>query len=170
MGEEKKENLQSKESLENFFSDLGDEDAIDGEYGAIDQIVDEVMAILENFGPISGGLISFDKLLHFLKTGPRPDMEVDTLAEVISHLRDDKIITYEFEVNEEKSFYCFQPLKFDEDMENFIAPFLKSEKLSKSALYETLGWEEDRFISTLQKFKDQKLIHEENGTLVIPGL
>lgn len=169
MGEEKKENLNSKESLEDFFSDLGDE-AIDGEYGAIDQIVDEVMAILENFGPISGGLISFDKLFQFLKTGPRPDMEVDTLAEVISHLRDDKIITYEFEVNEEKSFYCFQPLKFDEDMENFLIPFLKPEPVTKAIIAQTLGWDEVRVDAALQKFKDQKLIHEQNEILIIPGL
>ncbi len=64
---EDKKDLKSKEGLSDFFSDLDDDDAIDGDYDEIDQMVDEVMALLENYGKFSGGIITFDTIFNYLQ-------------------------------------------------------------------------------------------------------
>jgi hypothetical protein len=168
MADKENKDLKSKKGLENFFSDLGDEETIKGEYGKLDQIVDEVMMLLENSGPVTGGIITFERIHEFLLKGSHPGIEIDTVAEVIDKLRENNVISGEIEVAG-RSIYLFQPVQIDLEMQQMMKPFLANPMRTRIDLMTALKWDGAKVEQVIIRFKQQKMMKEINNGLTIPG-
>jgi hypothetical protein len=169
MDENNEKKLDSKEGLADFFSDIGDDEAIDSEYDNIDQLIDEVLAFLENYEGFSGGLVTIDTLYEFLKAQDHPELELEDMYEVTGRLRTNKILMDEFG-GEERIVYSFRELSIDDDMRAVINLFAKTPEMTKDQLKSSINWEITKIDSIIDKFSQQKLIKIENELVSFPGI
>ena len=161
----------SKEGLDDFFSDLGDE-AIEGEYDEVDQYIDEVMALLENYGEYSGGIITLRTIFAYLKKGPFPDITLHDCFEIISRLRINQIISDEiiFEDLPDFYLYVFKEVHISEDMKLLIKQFVNSPKMTKIQLLEKINMEPSQLESLLMEGQKLHLISTEGDFYHFPGI
>ncbi len=157
--------LDSTDGLADFFSDVDEDDQIDGDYDEIDQIIDEVMALLENVGPITGGIITFSAIYKYLQQGNHPDLTKDLCFDVIARMRTNQVITDEISYPDIPDFhiYIFQDLHFTDEMKQLIKVFASATSHDLQSLIDKTSWEESRLNSTLQIMIEQKIITLENG-------
>jgi hypothetical protein len=162
----------SKEGLDDFFSDLGDE-AIEGEYDEVDQYIDEVMALLENYGDYSGGIITINTIYAFLKKKSFPDIILEDCFEIISRLRINQIITDEIVFDDIPNFYLyvfFKDLHISEEMKTLIRQFALSKKMTKTQLLEKSSMEPAQLDSLLMEGQKLHLITTEGDLYHFPGI
>ena len=135
MDEKNPKDITSKTGLDDFFSDLGDE-AIEGEYDEVDQYIDEVMALLENYGDYSGGIINLHPIYEYLKKRSFPDITLHDCFEIISRLRINQIINDEVTFDDLPDFYLyvFKEVKISDNIKILIKQFASTPKMTKTQL------------------------------------
>lgn len=163
---EKKKNI---DDLKSFFSDLDEEDAISGEYNEIDQLVDEVMALLEGYGNVSGGIITFKTVFEFLKSHRSPDLEPSKVEAAMKQMKKDRIIDAILTIDD-VLIYIFQPIEVNEDFKGVLHVFIQNPRLTREELSTKLGWSNEKFDKEFQNLQENKLIKELEGKWVVPGL
>ncbi|UYP44226.1 hypothetical protein NEF87_000511 [Candidatus Lokiarchaeum ossiferum] len=170
--EKENKDLKSKEGLNDFFSDLGDDDAIDSDYDEIDQMIDEVMALLENYGNYSGGLITLETIFNFLKERNYPDIEQEDCFEIISRLRTNQVIRDEILYNDLPGFflYVFKDITITLNGKNLIRLFVQTSPLSLSTIQMKWKNEPDLLLTTLTELQNQKILVVEKELYSIPAL
>lgn len=163
--------LNSKTGLENFFSDLGDESIEDG-YDEIDQLVDEVLAFLENYHNISGGIVTFRTLMKFLLESNHAKVTQDDIFEIVSRLRSNNILSAEIVYEDIPDFYLytFNDVQLNEDEQVLIKQFIKQARWNKAALIDNIPWEVERLGIVLGKLVQLKIIKSDNDEYWTPGL
>jgi hypothetical protein len=174
MDEEKKNehDLQSSDGLANFFSDIDDDDLIDGEYDDIDQLIDEIMALLENYGPITGGLITFTTIYEYLQQGNHPNLTQDTCFDVIARMRSNHIFNDELTYPEypDLYIYVFQDVQLTEEMKHLIKFFVESNSQDRATLKEKTQWDAILIEGTINHLIEKAILKFENGKYLIPAL
>ena len=163
--------LHSSEGLEDFFSDVGD-DEINDDYDEIDQLVDEVMALLENYAAYAGGLITYETISDYLKGGNHPDLEEEMVEEVVGRLKMNKILEDEilFKEAPDIKLYVYDEKDVDTDMIDLLNLFAQKSKMKKQQIVDQTGWDASKVDSVLQKFLDQDLMTMEGELYVLPSL
>lgn len=170
--EKENKDLESKEGLNDFFSDLGDDDSIDGDYDEIDQMIDEVMALLENYGPYSGGLITLETIFNFLKERSYPDIEQEDCFEIISRLRTNQVIRDEIIYEDLPGFYLyiFKEITITPNGKNLIKIFFQTPPMTLPTIQMKWKYESDILSAALAELQNQKLLVIESELYSIPAL
>ena len=163
--------LHSSDGLADFFSDVGD-DSIDDDYDEIDQLVDEVMALLENYAAYSGGLISYHTIKEYLKGGNHPDLDDEMCNEAVARLRTNKIIEDEvsFEEFPDIRLYIYDGKKIDEEMVSILKMFINRPKINRSDILNEISMDSDKLDGIIRRFIDQRLMTIEDDLYSIPGI
>ncbi|MHA1522422.1 MAG: hypothetical protein ACTSVZ_06750 [Promethearchaeota archaeon] len=168
-----KKDLESKEGLSDFFSDLDDDDdAIGGDYDEIDQMIDEVMALLENYGNQSGGIITFDTIFNFLLERNYPDIKKSDCFEIVARLRTNQVLLDEIVYEDLPDFYLyvFKDIKITPNGKKLLKLFVQSPILTMQGIKEKIGMEESVLLATIENLHTQKIILFENAQYNCPGL
>ena len=170
--DKKNKDLESKEGLSDFFSDLGDDDAIDGEYDEIDQMIDEVMALLENYASYSGGLIVLDTIFDYLKLRNYPDIEKSDCFEIVSRLRTNQVILDEiiFEDLPDFYMYVFKDVQISPNEKNLLKLFVQTPLLSLQKMKEKWGLDDNLLTATLEDLQKKNLIIFEKEHYKCPAI
>jgi hypothetical protein len=167
----KNNDLNSKAGLEDFFSDLGDESIEEG-YDEIDQLVDEVLAFLENYAGISGGIVTFNTLKRFLLESNHSKVTEDDVFEIVGRLRNNNIFSDEVVYEDVPDFYMytFNEIQLDEEERIFLKPFIKQNRWKKTALPENPTWDIAKFGVILGNLIQKRVIKSDNDEYWVPGL
>jgi len=171
-GDKKPVDLKSHEGLSDFFSDLDEDDAIDGDYDQIDQYIDEVMAYLENYGNITGGLVTLNAISEFLRQRRAPNITMDACFEIIARLRVNKVILDEVTYDDLPDFYLyiFKEIVWTKDMAACLKLFIGNKQLTQSAIGMQMQWDPATTARIVSQFRTQGLMIERGEFLSIPGL
>ncbi|TFH30595.1 MAG: hypothetical protein E4G98_01755 [Promethearchaeota archaeon] len=171
-----KKDLDSKEGLNDFFSDLDDDDdAIDGDYDEIDQMIDEVMALLEKYGNFSGGIITFDTIFEFLLERNYPTLKKSDCFEIIARLRTNQVLLDEIVYEDLPDFYLyvFKDLKISPNGIQLLKIFAQTPLLpflTLQSLKEKSELDDSVFMATIEELQNQKLIYSENAQFSCLGI
>ncbi len=170
--EEEKKKLETKEGLSDFFSDLGNDDSIDSDYDEVDQYIDEVMALLENYGNISGGIVTLNTIFKYLQQRNYPDIEKEDCFEIISRLRVNRIILDELVFNDIPDFYLyiFKEIDLDEDITSIIKIYIQNPKMTKNDIKGKLSWDNSKIEKVILKLQNHNLIKIEDNVITFPGI
>ena len=171
MNEKTPKDISSKAGLDDFFSDLGDE-AIEGEYDEVDQYIDEVMALLENYGDYSGGIITLNTIFEYLKKRSFPDITLHDCFEIISRLRINQIINDEVTFEDLPDFYLyvFKDVKISDNIKLLIKQFASTPKMTRGELLEKLTVDSNQLDSILLEGQNLQLLSVEGEYYHFPGL
>jgi hypothetical protein len=169
---ENKKDLESKEGLSDFFSDLGDDDAIDSDYDEIDMMSDETMQLLENYGNYSGGIITFDTIYTYLQQGNFPKIQKSDCFELISRLRTNEVIHDEIVFDDLPEFYLyiFKDITISPNGVKLIKIFAQTPQLTLQAMKEKWTMEESVLTSTIENLHNQKLLLCEDNLYNFPAI
>ncbi len=168
-----KKDLESKEGLNDFFSDLDDDDdAIGGDYDEIDQMIDEVMALLENYGNISGGIITFDTIFDFLLERNYPDIKKSDCFEIVARLRTNQVLLDEIVYEDLPDFYLyvFKDIKISQNGKKLLKIFTQQPLLTLQSFKEKSSMEESDFTATIEELQGKKLILLEDTQYKCPAI
>ena len=166
MPEEKKK----IDDLGAFFADMDDDDTIEGEYSAQDQMIDEVLALLENHGKISGGIIRFEVILDFLRNRSYPDLDEETCFTMVKQMKKDSLIDEDFTFGD-RHVYVFDSVEMDKDMVKLLETFNSTPKMSYGDITDKLQWDEVKARAIVAKYQEYpNLIKEEDGKFFVTGL
>ena len=157
------------DDLKSFFSDLDAEDAITGAYSETDQIVDEVMALLEAYGPISGGIITFKTIFDTLKAHGASNLDAVKVEAAMKSMKKDRIIDAILNI-ENVPIYIFQPMEITEEFKSVLRVFILNPKMTREELASALTWSMDQVEKQIKHLQENKTIRDKDGKWFIPGL
>ncbi len=167
MDEEKKTkpDLESTDGLADFFSDMDDDDLIDSDYDDIDQMIDEVMALLENYGPITGGIITFTTIYNYLQQGNHPELTQGVCFEMIARMRTNQVIIDEFTYSDypDLYIYIFQDVELSEEMKQLIKVFVENNSHDRTSLKEAIIWDAILIEGTINHLIEKSILKFEDG-------
>ena len=170
--ENAKKDLDSKDGLNDFFSDLGDEDTIDGDYDEIDQMIDEVMALLENYASYSGGLITLATIFDYLKLRNYPDIEEDDCFEIISRLKTNRVIMDEIVATDlpNLNLYVFKDVQISAPGKELIKIFARTPQVTLQQMKDNWTLEESALLTAVEELQQKKMVVVENEFYSIPAI